>query len=102
LITRLGEINDTVFGISILSMMILCFFKVFIDKQFQSKLRVPFPIELLVVVIFLFILVEKCYLLISFNFSKVIFGTIISKYVNLSENFDVSIVGPIPGIKFIR
>ncbi|RNA30886.1 solute carrier family 26 member 6-like [Brachionus plicatilis] len=47
--------------------------KIFINDKFSHKLKVPIPIELLVV----------------------IFGTLISYFANLNENFNIRIIGPI-------
>lgn len=74
LFSKIGQTNVPDLIICLLCMVILLLVKKFINERYKAKLKIPIPIDLIVVII----------------------GTIISHFANFEEKFNVNIVGPIP------
>lgn len=74
LFSKIAQTKPAEIIISILSMIVLLLVKVCVNERYSSKMKMPIPIDLIVVVI----------------------GTIISHFAKFEDIFDVKIVGEIP------
>ncbi|XP_041357463.1 sulfate transporter-like [Gigantopelta aegis] len=74
LFAHAAEINWAPVIMSIISMLVIYLVKIFINERFKSKMRIPVPIELIVVIL----------------------GTVASHYGHFNANYGMQIVGHIP------
>lgn len=74
LFSKIAQTKPAEIIISVLSLIVLLLVKVCVNERFSSKMKMPIPIDLIVVVI----------------------GTIISHFAKFEDVFDVKIVGEIP------
>lgn len=74
LFKNIKETNVAEVIIAIVCIIILLFVKLIVNERYKEKMKIPIPIDLIVVII----------------------GTLISHFAKFSQIFDVKVVGPIP------
>ncbi|KAL3878660.1 hypothetical protein ACJMK2_030991 [Sinanodonta woodiana] len=71
---HISQTNYMPFVISVVCIIILYVVKMYVNQKYKSKLKIPVPIELIVVIL----------------------GTVVSYFANLSETHQVKVVGKVP------